>query len=231
MRTKTRIICFLLIINLSCFSFPALSYYVIGLSNFQRDNSYTAGLFNDVFEDAWYYSNVVAIYEFGLMNGIGDGKFAPTKELTVSEAITLAERIYSIYFDELSEYETEENDLWYSPYIRAATADRIIAESQFSSYTVPATRAQFAQILANSIDPVDFNAINPVDDGAIPDVPMSAGYADAVYMLYRAGILTGSDSLGTFNPDSTITRAEAAAIITRIVDPTLRKSVDLLGEY
>ena len=76
-----------------------------------------------------------------------------------------------------------------------------------------------------------FVQINWVINGAIPDVPMSSDYADAVYMLYRAGVLVGSDSTGKFNPDSTITRAEAAALITRIVDPSLRQSIELNGEY
>ena len=40
-------------------------------------------------------------------------------------------------------------------------------------------------------------------------VPLDAAYADAVYRLYRAGVLTGSDSLGTFGPDSSITRGAA----------------------
>jgi phosphoribosylamine-glycine ligase len=87
------------------------------------------------------------------------------------------------------------------------------------------------KILAESIDSVDLEAINIVDDGAIPDVDMSADYADAVYLLYRAGVLTGSDSMGTFAPKSVISRAEAAAVITRIIDPTLRTSVELVGEY
>ena len=46
------------------------------------------------------------------------------------------------------------------------------------------------------------------------------GY-DAVAMLYRAGVLTGSAG-GRFEPERTITRAEVAAIATRMVDSALR---------
>ncbi len=52
-------------------------------------------------------------------------------------------------------------------------------------------------------------------------------YNGKVLFLYRAGILTGSDWMGNFNPDSTITRAEAAAIISRIADRRLRKTFSL----
>ncbi len=49
----------------------------------------------------------------------------------------------------------------------------------------------------------------------------------AVYRLYRAGVLTGSDKYGTFNPKSEILRSEAAAIISRTVEPALRKTFTL----
>ena len=120
--------------------------------------------------------------------------------------------------------------LWYEPYVSFATIEGIIVE-ECGDYNVPATRAEFAKILAASVDPIDLETINIVDDEAIPDVDMSADYAESVYMLYRAGVLSGSDANGTFNPDSTITRAEAAAIITRIIDPNLRKTIELVGEY
>ncbi len=47
-------------------------------------------------------------------------------------------------------------------------------------------------------------------------------YADEIYMLYRAGITIGSDARGTFNPDKFIKRSEVAAIVTRMVDDSLR---------
>lgn len=48
------------------------------------------------------------------------------------------------------------------------------------------------------------------------DVPEDASYAEAVATLADLGILQG-DNAGNFNPDSTITRAEAAAIICRLL--------------
>ena len=48
------------------------------------------------------------------------------------------------------------------------------------------------------------------------DVPDSADYAAAVEALYQQGIITGDDN-GRFNPNQTITRAETAAIICRLM--------------
>ena len=58
-------------------------------------------------------------------------------------------------------------------------------------------------------------------------VPADASYAEAVYRLYDAGVLTGNDAYGTFTPFSYITRGAAAAIVGRMADASLRKAVTL----
>lgn len=49
---------------------------------------------------------------------------------------------------------------------------------------------------------------------------------DPVYALYEAGILNGVDDAGNFAPTKTLTRAEAAAMVARVLDPSLRLSQD-----
>ena len=46
--------------------------------------------------------------------------------------------------------------------------------------------------------------------------------AEKVLDFYNAGVMTGKDGLGTFDKDSTLTRAEAAAICARILKRELR---------
>ena len=50
---------------------------------------------------------------------------------------------------------------------------------------------------------------------------------EAVCRLYRAGILTGNDGYGTFAPYTNIKRSEVAAIVSRVVDASQRKHVQL----
>lgn len=50
---------------------------------------------------------------------------------------------------------------------------------------------------------------------------------EAVYHLYRAGILTGNDEYGTFTPAANITRSAVAAIVSRIVEPSQRQHITL----
>ena len=52
-------------------------------------------------------------------------------------------------------------------------------------------------------------------------------YAAEIYELYRAGILTGSDAKGTFHAESTIKRSEAATILLRMYDSSVRIPITL----
>ena len=90
-----------------------------------------------------------------------------------------------------------------------------------------ATRAQFAEIFANSLPEGALTSINDVEDGAIPDVPMTELCASHVYKLYRAGILAGGDARGTFSPNSYITRQECATIVARMAESNSRVSFTL----
>ena len=49
-----------------------------------------------------------------------------------------------------------------------------------------------------------------------PDVPASASYAEAVKVLSEAGIIQG-DANGKFNPEQTVTRAQATAFLCRML--------------
>ena len=62
-----------------------------------------------------------------------------------------------------------------------------------------------------------------------PHVDMKDSYVEYVYKLYKAGVLTGNDEKGTFAPLSNITRAESAAIVTRMVDENSRRKVTLMA--
>ncbi|MBQ7119901.1 MAG: S-layer homology domain-containing protein, partial [Oscillospiraceae bacterium] len=86
-----------------------------------------------------------------------------------------------------------------------------------------------SSLLLGSLPENEFNQINQVDNGAIPD--LSYGDGSDIYMFYRAGILTGNDASGTFSFDSNITRAEVAAIIGRMVNPSLRKHITLRSSH
>ncbi len=58
-----------------------------------------------------------------------------------------------------------------------------------------------------------------------PDVDEDAPYADAAEYLSEIGVMQG-DAQGNFNPDKTVTRAQMAAIICRMLGETENLAVD-----
>lgn len=84
--------------------------------------------------------------------------------------------------------------------------------------------------MAKALPSEALRGINIVMDGAIPDVPMSDPGAQGIYRLYRAGVLVGGDTWGTFRPDSLITRDTASVIVSRMVEPALRKGTSLMNQ-
>ncbi|MBQ3405202.1 MAG: S-layer homology domain-containing protein, partial [Oscillospiraceae bacterium] len=116
---------------------------------------------------------------------------------------------------------------WYQPYVNYAISNNIISSSDFSDYTAKISRADMAYIFYRSLPTSEFGVLNNIY--SIPDVNSAPSRdQNSIRQLYYAGVLTGSDSYGTFNPNNNITRAEAAAIISRVAISTERKQVTLL---
>ena len=219
---KRRVLSLLLAGVMAASALPGIAS-AAGLSNFQKSNTYTPGQFADVPAGSWYAAGVQSAYELGLMTGTSDTAFIPSGKLSLAEAVALAARLHSIYVGDNADFSG--GDPWYQSYVDYAIQNGIIAAGAYSTYVPAATRAQFASILAAALPSEALPAINTVT--ILPDVDANATYAAAALKLYNAGILTGSDAAGTFNPESSIQRSEVATIVTRMADQSQRKTFTL----
>ena len=219
---KRRVLSLLLAGVMAASALPGIAS-AAGLSNFQKSNTYTPGQFADVPAGSWYAAGVQSAYELGLMTGTGANAFDPSGNLTLAETVVLAARIHSIYTGDGASFTG--GAAWYQPYVDYAIQNGVIPSGAYSDYSATATRAQFASILAAALPSEALPAINTVT--VLPDVDANATYAAAALKLYNAGILTGSDAAGTFNPESSIQRSEVATIVTRMADQSQRKTFTL----
>ncbi len=93
--------------------------------------------------------------------------------------------------------------------------------------TAPIVAAAGALIDSGALDSGSVNSaaweFTLLDDSGMAEDAAAA----AVYRLYRAGILSGNDKYGTFAPASGIKRSEVAAILSRVLDPSLRQHLEL----
>lgn len=180
---------------------------------FPAKNAYAG--FADVAAGDWYAAPVQTCYEVGLMKGTGDGStFTPGGVMSVAEAATIAARIRETVTGETIPGATPlpgEESHWYDSYVGYLRANGVNVGNPDST----ATRAQFFALLSMVVPNSELTAINAIT--ALPDTD-----DPGVLSFYNAGILTGTDDYGTFHASGTLSRAECAAMVARIVRPELR---------
>lgn len=174
--------------------------------------------FSDVSPRDWYDVWVDLAYNLGIMEGVGGNRFAPGKALTVAEALQLAAQLESRYTGDSFHTAVHSGGAWYTPAVDYCIASGIIRSGEFSSYTRVITRAEMARIFAATSLAREMPAVNSLArvKASVPDVKAGDYAADAIFGLYAKGVLTGTGSSLTFRPSGSFTRAEAAAIVTRM---------------
>jgi len=154
------------------------------------------------------------------MNGKSEKSFEPDGQVTVAEAITLAVRVNEIYNGKTGKLET--TDPWYQAYVDAAVKAGIITSGQFADYTAPISRADMGTLFAKALPDSYYTVINKFK--SIPDVASTNANFNSILKLYNAGIITGVDDAGNYNPNANITRKEVATIITRVALKSSRQA-------
>ncbi len=182
-------------------------------------------IFTDVKKGDWFYDAVKTAYEDGLISGRSETVFDPMANLTYVEAIKLAACMHEKYTT--GAMSLMNGTPWYQPYLDYCKKNGIITKDY--NLTENVTRAGYMEIFAKALPDSALPIINKIPDGSIPDVSMNHPQAAAIYKLYRAGILQGSDEQHSCRPESTIMRCEVAAILTRMMYAENRIKFDMPG--
>ena len=201
-----------------------------------RTKTYS-GQFSDVAVGSTFYENVAALYEYGLTVGKADGTFGPQDSVTVGQAVIFAARARSLYLTG----DSETGPAAYAgdgisaaeQYLRYLKAEGVLGTELDGQLGKSATRAQVAHVLALTLPSGTLPLINDaaVTQGYaarryITDVTEYTPYYQDILYLYRTGLSQGSGESALFSPDATITRGALAAMLTRLVDPGLRITLD-----
>lgn len=165
--------------------------------------------------DEWYHEYVDYVCFTGLMNGVGDGKFDPNGSMTRAMAVTVLYRMAG----EPEGYEPATfSDVpagqWYSDAIAWAQAEEVVNGTSATTFSPDAniTREQLATVLWRYYgeQDADIEALDNFADGA----KVSDYAKTAMAWAVEYGILNGDG--GKLLPTDNATRAQYAAIITRI---------------
>ncbi|WP_245302487.1 S-layer homology domain-containing protein [Symbiobacterium terraclitae] len=184
--------------------------------------------FLDVPEDDWALPYVVEMQTKGLMKGVGNGLFQPQAPLTRAQAVTVAIRLMGLE-DEV--YDLDEDEIasllpfsdrrdipdWARPYIAVAVDHDIVpvAEDGLLRADENATRLWVSVLLVRALGyeaeaQAKMKANLPFRDADLIPASLVGYVAAAVDHELVAGFPDG-----TFRPNDALTRAQAAALLSR----------------
>ena len=180
--------------------------------------------FTDVAEKQWYHESVKQAHKLGLINGKTATLYKPDDNMTFAEAVKLAVCMNILYNGgDPNKDITNGKDVWYSTYMTYALDNGIIDDDLTPKANEKITRKEYVYIFSKALPEKAFAKKNNIPSGSIPDIKEEKLAQDkAIYLFYRAGILSGVDSKGTFKPQDNIKRSEVAAILIRMMDATAR---------
>ena len=178
--------------------------------------------FTDVKQGDWYYETVTEMTEKGLFKGKGNNMFCPNDTMTKAEFITVVMRI--LYPD--IDLTSKTGQAWWQGAYDMALAE-IITPNEFPVSTIEQTisRQEMALVSVKALmmRGETFFIIEDLDK-KIPDYnQIGKSYTMYVEMAYSMGILCGVDSKGTFAPLQTLTRAQGATVLYRLVNESKRQ--------
>jgi len=197
----------------------------------------SAASFGDVKEGDWFYDAVQYVSDNGLMNGTGDGNFAPKRILTRAEMAVMLYNLDKALYGESEAADaapfTDVTADWAKPAINWCYANGIITGATATTFNPDGqlNRASMAVMFTRYIDSkgyTDVIDISRVDEtvGSYTmfndefDWTNSDWYWDAVHYVGEVGLMGGKDSgnpdLPNFDPEGTASRAEAATVLTRL---------------
>lgn len=199
--------------------------YMEGMSAFHGDIVPRTHPFRDVTPDSYCYNDVGMLYNMGLTNGTSETTYWPDEEVLLSEAVTMAVRVYEIYHGLTAS--SSDTRPWPDAYLELGKEYGILPR-QWRDYDKPASRAQIAYLVYHTLPETEFAAVNQVTK--TPDVVPGSQYYDEIIALYNAGIVMGTDEYGTFNGRSNVLRSELASMFSRLVYTPFRKTLTLMRD-
>lgn len=170
-------------------------------------------------ENAWYYDAVYAAYDAGLMNGVGEGLFAPNATL---DRATLATVLYREAGEPAAKGTASFTDIaegqWYTDAVNWAAEQGVVNGYPDGTFRpeAPITRQEMATMLYRlaKAEKVEEDKL-----ASFPDAASVADWAkDAMNWAVSTEIVNGSthdDKVNYLDPTATALRCQAAAVACR----------------
>ena len=169
-------------------------------------------MFSDVNTNHWFCTAVNAMAKGGLVQGVGNGKFAPQDTLTYAQFCQILARAQGLPTG-------EQNGYWAYKAIESCRNKGYIID--LGAYTsanydvaMPREAAVAGMFRAKATELYAAGKVGTsITDKHIPDyAKIDDNYKNDILDAYNSGITNGMDSNRTFNPKGILTRAEVCQL-------------------
>ncbi len=177
--------------------------------------------FTDVAESDWFHDAVQYVYDNGLMDGVGEGQFAPNATTNRAMVVTILYRLAGEPdVSGQSDFTDVASGQWYSNAVAWAAEKGIvngISETEFAP-SGDLTREQLATVLYRYAEDQGYDGSASADLSGFPDAGDIQDYAtEALSWAVAEGLLQGFED-DSLQPQSTATRAQIATILMRFCE-------------
>lgn len=179
----------------------------------------------DVKQGHWAYEAVSAMSDRSIIRGYPNGSFLPDNTITYGEFIKMA-----LIAGTGEDVGNAASGHWASNYY-----DKALELKYFNSRDINKAylgsripRGDMALIISSILGDTEMKNYDELQKG-LTDVNYQTKHEYDITKSYAAGILTGYTD-HTFRPDQTLSRAESATVIHRLVDGSKRKLPDVGGK-
>ncbi|NBD24471.1 M20/M25/M40 family metallo-hydrolase [Paenibacillus glycinis] len=173
---------------------------------------------------SWAKDAIESLASKGIVKGIDDkGSFAPLKQVTRAEFLTMLVRAFDLKAENATiSFSDVKSGAWYYEAVAAAVEAGIaqgVGGGKFDPNR-PITREEMAIMAANLLSTIKDLQVTDVAGqlSKFKDQGSMASYAkEAIALLTQTGVITGT-SADAFTPKGIANRAQAAVIISRILE-------------
>lgn len=183
--------------------------------------------YKDVPKTHWAYAAIMEMTNREMFSGTstpvnGVGTFSPDTTMTRAQFISVLTRY--LFPDELSSMPAGQT--WYANNYVLALKHGLLSSEELDNGNLSKScnRQEMAMLLIRATYIANGEvATNLLPTARIADYDsIAAKYQSYVLQAFSLGLLSGVDSKGTFNPYGNLSRAQAATVIYRLIDPSTR---------
>ena len=175
--------------------------------------------FIDVKNNHWAIDYIRFVVQRGIMVGVDKDRFDPNGKLSRAMLISMLARISKEKVEDAKQVEGIPQNQWYSKDMNWAVNAKIVQKNMDGKYdpTQALTRSEMATIIGRYLEYKAIKLEESKKEISFKDMNnMSEETMKYVNILAKYEIVVG-DKTGKFNPDASLTRAETAVVMAKLV--------------